>query len=252
LVKNVPKNLHNRDAFGKSLLDFYKTGKETVTKVIRVEDGYEDDMLISQYFQLFEEWPTLDRALVQWMYGRILDVGVGGGRLARHMQDKGHDVVGIDISPSAVEAAKANGVRDVRLHNILEGPLEEEKFDTIVLLGNNLGIAGTHANIGPFLKTLASMLEPGGRIIGTQLNWERTDKPEHLKFQEDNRKAGKHPVEITLRIEYNIHSEDFAWCLVNQLELIEISSHIGLEPEAILDCREQYGYVLKVPEPIDS
>jgi SAM-dependent methyltransferase len=233
-------------------MDYQKTGQEIIMKVIRLEDGYVDELPASFYFQPFEEWSALDRALVQWMTGRILDVGTGAGRLALHMQKNGHDVVGIDISPSAVEAARAYGVRDVREHNILDGSLDGEIFDTIVLLGQNLGIAGKHANFGSFLKTLASMLAPGGRIIGTQLNWERTTKPEHLKFQNDNRNAGNHPVEITLRIEYGNFSEDFAWCLVNQIELIEIAGHIGLEPEAILDCRDQYGYVLRVPIPAES
>jgi len=252
LVKDVSNNIHNRDAFGKSLLDFQKTGQENIMKVIRLEDGYVDELPASFYFQPFEEWSALDRALVQWMTGRILDVGTGAGRLALHMQENGHDVVGIDISPSAVEAARAIGVRDVREHNILDGSLDGEIFDTIVLLGQNLGIAGKHANFGSFLKTLASMLAPGGRIIGTQVNWERTTKPEHLKFQEDNRKAGNHPVEIILRIEYDSYSEDFAWCLVNQLELIEIADDIGLVPEAIIDCCDLYGYILRLPKPVDS
>lgn len=236
------------DAFGKALLDYHRTGAETVSKVIRLDDGNEEDMPMSHYFQPYEKWAPLDRAIVHWMDGRILDVGVGAGRLALHLQDKGHDVVGIDISPKSVEVAGSLGVRDVRLHNILKGPLDEEKFDTIALLGQNLGIAGFHGNVGPFLKSLANMLKPGGRITGTQINWERTDKPEHLKFQNDNRDAGRHPVEMTLRISYDGLNEDFSWCLTNQLELIEIADDIGLEPETIIDCRDRYGYVLRVPQ----
>jgi SAM-dependent methyltransferase len=236
------------DAFGKALLDLHETGKETVSRVIRLDDGRGEDMESSTYFQPFDEWPALDRALVQWMEGRVLDVGVGAGRLALFLQEKGHDVVGIDQSPGAVEVARARGVKDVLLHDILSGPLDGESFQVIALFGANLGIAGFHGNVGPFLETLGKMLTPGGRIIGTQLNWERTTKAEHLAFQEANRKAGKHPVEFTLRISYGGLDEDFSWCLTNQEELVEVAGAVGLVPEAIIDCREPYGYVLKLPQ----
>ena len=235
------------DAFGKALLDFHETGKETMSLVIRLDDGSEQEMESSSYFQPFDEWQPLDRALAQWMEGRVLDVGVGAGRLALFLQEKGHDVVAIDQSPSAVEVARARGVKDVRVHDILSGPLDGESFQAIALFGANLGIAGFHRNVEPFLETLMKMLTPGGRIIGTQVNWERTTNPEHLAFQEANRKAGKHPVEFTLRIFYAGLNEDFSWCLTNQKELVEIAGAVGLVPEAIIDCCDNYGYVLKLP-----
>ncbi len=236
------------DAFGKALLDFHNTGEETVSIVRRIEDGNCEEMPSSPYFRAFDEWNPLDRALSAWIEGRVLDVGVGAGRLSLYLQEKGHEVVGIDISPGALEVSRARGAKDVRQLDILDGILDCEKFHTIALFGNNLGIAGFHENVGPFLQCLSHMLTPGGRVIGSHLNWERTRKPKHLEFQEANRQAGRHPVDMTLRIEYGGIEETFSWCLTNQVELAEIAKSVGLATEATIDCGGMYGYVLGLPE----
>jgi len=236
------------DAFGKALIDFHNTGEETISIIRRVEDNNVDEMPSSPYFRAFDEWDPLDRALSAWMEGRVLDIGMGAGRLSLHLQGKGHDVVGVDLSPGALEVSSARGVRDVRQLDILDGILDGEKFRTIALFGHNLGIAGFHENVGSFLELLSRMLTPGGRIVGTQINWDRTDKPEHLGFQEANRRAGRHPVDMTLRIEYGGIEETFSWCLTNQTELVEIAKSVGLAIEAIIDCGGMYSYVLRLPE----
>ncbi|MCX6647372.1 MAG: class I SAM-dependent methyltransferase [bacterium] len=231
------------DAFGQAFLDHMKSGSEVMTKIVRVEDGNVEDHPISIYFQTFDEWNPLDRALMQWVKGRVLDVGVGAGRVALYLQEQGFDVVGIDLSPGAIETCVKRGVKDARLHNILESPLDE-KFDAILMLGYNLGIAATHANVAPYLDRMKSMLNPGGRIIFNQVNWQRTEKPEHLKFHEAMRKIGRYPVEMTLKIVYGKLEETFGWCLTSQEELVDIAKTVGLKPEAIIDCGGIYGAVL--------
>ncbi len=143
---------------------------------------------------------------------------------------------------------KERGLRDVRLHDVLHGPLENEQFDSIILFGQNLGIAGFHENVGPYLQTLKSMLKPGGRIIGTQIYWNRTTKKKHLDFQQANREPGRFPAEIRLRISYGDIDEDFSWVLTDQEDLVEIAERAGLKAEAILDCGEMYGSVLQPAE----
>lgn len=235
------------DAFGQAFLDYMESGQEVITQIVRVEDGNVEDHPISIYFQTFDEWAPYDRALMQWVDGLVLDVGVGAGRAALYLQEQGYRVTGIDLSPGAVETCKKRGVKDARLHNILEKPLDE-KFDTILMMGHNLGIAATHANVGPYLERMKSMLNPDGRIILTQVNWNRTDRPEHLNFHEAMRKTGKYPVEMTLKIIHGELVESFGWCLTSQEELVEIAEKIGLKPAAIIDCGGIYGAVLEMSE----
>ena len=77
---------------------------------------------------------------MRFVRGRVLDLGCGAGRLGLHLQSRGHEVVGIDVSPLAVEIARQRGLADARL-GTLDGTLRAgERFDTILLLGNNLGL----------------------------------------------------------------------------------------------------------------
>jgi len=241
------------DSFGKALLDFYSTGEEAISLVIRTEDGNEEEMPSSEYFNAFENWSPIDRALTQWIDGRVLDIGTGAGRLALYLQETGHQVVAIDLSDGAMEVSRARGVSDVRRHDILAGPLDGEKFDSICLFGMNLGIAGLNSNKRNFLTTIQSMLNPGGRIIGTHVNWERTSKKAHIDFQRQLREQGRYPVEMVLKIRYSGIDEDFSWVLTNQDELRDLCEDVGLDVEIIIESSGGiYGYVLKLHQVEDS
>ena len=114
------------------------------------------------------------------------------------------------------------------------------------------GIAGFADYRSKFLTTLMEMLNPGGRIVGTQINWERTTRKEHIDFQRQLKDIGKHPVEMTLRISYDGIDEDFSWVLTNQDELADLCDEVGLEVEVIIETSDgMYGYVLKLP-PVDA
>jgi len=233
------------DAFGKAILDCYETGEEAMTTLYRVEDGNEEEMPASDYFATFDDWTPTDRALTNWVHGRILDIGAGAGRVSLHFQEKGHDVVAVDLSEGCLKVLEKRGVKNIRRHNILEGPLEGEKFDTICLFGMNLGIPGLAKNRSQFIADLKSMLNPGGRIIGTQVNWDKTTKKIHIDFQRQLRDEGKHPVEMTLRFHYKGVEEDFSWVLTNSEELEKLAEVHGLELESCIEISNAtYGYVL--------
>ncbi|GAB3285696.1 class I SAM-dependent methyltransferase [Parasphingorhabdus pacifica] len=68
--------------------------------------------------------------------GTVLDPGCGSGDNAIHLAEHGHDVLGIDFSPAAVERARANAVaRNAHLRFEVADALDlgsEPRFDTIV------------------------------------------------------------------------------------------------------------------------
>jgi 2-polyprenyl-3-methyl-5-hydroxy-6-metoxy-1,4-benzoquinol methylase len=70
--------------------------------------------------------------------GRVLDVGSGGGRWSLFLQKKGHDVLGIDISPLGVKICKERGLRNVIVKSISEVDSSLGKFDTILMMGTTL------------------------------------------------------------------------------------------------------------------
>ncbi len=72
--------------------------------------------------------------------GRVLDIGCGPGRHSLWLQERGFDVVAIDISPLVVRVAKARGVKISFIMAAQNLAFTPNSFDTVLLLGNNFGI----------------------------------------------------------------------------------------------------------------
>jgi 2-polyprenyl-3-methyl-5-hydroxy-6-metoxy-1,4-benzoquinol methylase len=130
--------LKEQDAYGDALLAKAR-GDDDAEAVIERDDGYVDIDHID-YLSPFRQWSRAERAAAARAQGPVLDVGCGPGRLARHLQDRGHEVVGIDVSPGAVQAARELGVRDVHLCGAAQVSGADGPFDTIAMFGNNLGL----------------------------------------------------------------------------------------------------------------
>jgi SAM-dependent methyltransferase len=100
---------------------------------------------------------------------RILDAGCGPGRVGGALAARGHDVVGVDVDPELIDAAR----RDHPGVDWLVGDLAEldlpaqgitDGFDLIVSAGNVLTFLapGTARAV---LSRLAAHLRPGGRLV---------------------------------------------------------------------------------------
>jgi SAM-dependent methyltransferase len=62
---------------------------------------------------------------------RVLDVGCGTGALAKHFQERGYDVTGIDVATRMVSMARRNGI-DCAVGDILSGlPFQDHEFDLV-------------------------------------------------------------------------------------------------------------------------
>ncbi len=51
---------------------------------------------------------------MEFVNGRVLDVGCGAGRHSLYLQKKGFDVLGIDVSPLAVKVCRLKGVKKLK------------------------------------------------------------------------------------------------------------------------------------------
>jgi SAM-dependent methyltransferase len=105
--------------------------------------------------------------------GRVLEYGVGTGRVALPMARRGQRVVGVDVSAEMLASfaadlrAEAPAVRErVRLvHADARTLVLPERFDAITCPYN--GIAHHHglAELGAFLERVRQHLEPGGVLV---------------------------------------------------------------------------------------
>jgi SAM-dependent methyltransferase len=180
------------DAFGKMLLD--GTGPE----IIERDDGFLDAVK-PVYFEPVARWPAVERRALRWVRGRVLDAGLGAGRAALELQRRGRSVVGIDVSPGAVEVARERGVHDARLLAFEKVDGSIGRFDTILMLGNNFGLFGSPSKAKRLLRRLRPLAD---RIVAGSNDPYATDDPAHLAYQEQNRKRGRMPGQLRLRVRY--------------------------------------------------
>jgi len=109
------------DAFGQELWAYYK-GQE-VFEVVERDDGYVDAMSPKVYFSEYEDWHPIEKRAMEFVKGRVLDLGCGAGRHSLYLQKKGFDIFGIDISPLAIKICK---LRDLKKAEVMA--IEEVNF----------------------------------------------------------------------------------------------------------------------------
>jgi SAM-dependent methyltransferase len=168
------------------------------TEIIERDDGFIDTAKCL-YFAPVTQWPAVERQALRWVRGRVLDAGMGAGRVALELQRRGRSVVGIDISPGALKVARGRGVRDVRLLAFEEVDDSLGRFDTIVMFGNNFGLFGSANKARRLLRKLRPITD---RIVAASLDPHATEDPAHLAYYERNRERGRMPGQLRARVRY--------------------------------------------------
>ena len=123
--------------------------------------------LLAEGSDIVGEARTVDAMVARG--SRILDAGCGFGRVGGHLASVGHTVVGVDVDPTLIDAARADhpdvtwlvgdlARLDLAAHGI------PEPFDAIVCAGNVLPFAAP-ATRQDVLRGFARHLRPGGRAI---------------------------------------------------------------------------------------
>lgn len=194
-------DLPETDAFGAMCLDYHERGDA-------FEAAERDDGLLELpggpelYFERPAEWESLDRTAVEWAEGRVLDVGCGPGRHALALQERGHDVTGIDRSPGALRVARDRGVADARILDVADVGELNQRFDAVVMLGNNFGLVGSAERAPAVLGSLAAVTTDDATLVAASMDPTMTDREVHLDYHERNRERGRLPGRVRIRTRY--------------------------------------------------
>jgi SAM-dependent methyltransferase len=190
-----------QDAFGHVMYD-YLHGIHS-REIIERDDGF---FSISSgpvlYFAPFDDWPAIEQKAMEYVCGRVLDVGCGAGRHSLYLQEQGLDVLGVDNSPLCLEVCRQRSVRMVKGLSVTQLSSRLGVFDTVLMLGNNFCLVGNPRRARWLLRRLAKMTPLQGRILAGLRNPYNTDQPEHLEYHAWNRSRGRYSGQARIRVHY--------------------------------------------------
>lgn len=248
------------DVLGNALSDYFhktSTGKLWVNN----KYGPREEMPVDVYFREAEDMPELEWIALQQCKGKVLDVGAGAGSHALVLQQMGLDITALDISPKAAAVMKLRGVEKILCQDFFalrlrdNGPTNAElpetgldepgsqvsetaeagSFDTLLLLMNGIGLAGTVEGLRNFLAKARSLLRPGGRLI-----FDSSD----VAYMYDGKipKTPDYYGEILYQYEYRKQQSDwFKWLFIDRKTLGEIAASEGWHTELLFgDEWDQY------------
>jgi SAM-dependent methyltransferase len=186
--------------------------------------------------------PEIEKKALSLVKGKILDIGCGAGSHSLYLTERDFDVTSIDISPNAVEACRKRGVRNVRVQDMMS--VENEKFDTILLLMNGTGIFGKLENTAQYLQKLNSTLAVGGQVL--------IDSSDIIYMFDDDDDGGKwvpgddYYGELTFYLTYKGQQESpFDWLYLDYNTLQNAALANGLRCEMVLE-GEHYDYLARL------
>ena len=232
-----------KDLFGTAILD-YQTNNSPEDLITETTISEEDEMSVAYLFRDFSGMPILDQKALLLAKGKVLDVGCGAGSHSLYLQNEKKLVVtAIDISEKAIEACIMRGVSNAKVEDILLFETDE-KFDTIILLMNGIGIFGKVENISKYLQKLKSLLAENGQIL--------IDSSDIIYMFDEDEDGGKwisgdkYYGELEFTITYKGEKEaPFPWLYMDYNTLQNAAVANGLQCELVLE-GEHYDYLVKL------
>jgi len=220
------------DILGESIEDYFK-GTRNHKLWVHDEHGPNLEMPIKTYFRNEKNMPLLEQKALGLCKGKILDIGAGAGSHALWLQNKGFAVTALEISPKAAAVIKSRGVNNVIQQDIFS--FKNQKFDTLLLLMNGIGLSGTTEGLKRFLKHAKSLLNPEGQLLFDSSDIAYLYEGEPFPM---NHYYG----EIKCRYEYKKQFSDWiTWLYIDQNYLINIAEKSGFHTEIIFeDGNDQY------------
>lgn len=194
-------------------------------------------------FRTFADMPSIEKKALQLCKGKVLDIGCGSGSHSLYLQKKGHEVTALDFSKGAIEVAKTKGVQQTHYGDIFD--FDGDKFDTLLLLMNGVGIAGNLNKLNDLLTKLKSLLNINGQIL--------LDSSDII-YMFDTDEDGGHWIpnnvsyygEVEFQMEYkHMKSASFPWLYLDFNTLRRAAGYHDFECELVRE-GEHYDYLARL------
>jgi len=227
-----PTNSMNpSEVLGQALSDYYM-GRTPLNIIVHSPDFDPDTQAVSYYFRTLVEMPEIEKEAIRLTRGKVLDMGAAAGAHSLELQKMGFDVTALELSSEACKVMKLRGVNKILNGNIFDAPVE--KYDTILMLMNGIGLVQTIDGLSNFLRHIKGFLNPGGQLLFDSANLIylfRDEETDEAVINLNERYYG----EIEFVMEYKgIKSESFFWLYIDFDTLCHYAEIEGIRPELIL------------------
>lgn len=223
------------DPIGLAILDYANTKKPA--DIIVSSDICEDDIIpVEVLFRTYDEMPELEKQAIDRCEGRVLDVGAGAGVHASVLNDNGHEVLAIDISKGAVDYMQKKGIKAEKIAFL---DVKDQKFDTILMLMNGIGVAGKLSELENFLKHAKSLLNPGGRILcdSSDIKYLYEDEDGSMWIDLNSEYYGNFRFQMKYKKE---KGPWFDWLYVDFDNLFKAAKNVGLKASKVYEQEDNY------------
>ena len=230
-----------KDPMGTAIAEYYAKGTAAKLRVFSSQ-FYEDEIPVDTLFRTLDDMPTQEQEALRLCRGRVLDVGAGSGCHSLELMNRGMEVVAIDISTLSVDVMRQRGI-DARVADFFDKTFDE-KFDTILMAMNGIGIVGKIERLPEYFMRLKQILAPGGQVLldSSDIRYVFENEDGSLDIDPDSGYYG----EIDYRMQYRgIRGETFDWLYIDFETLSTYAWQYGFRCEKCLD-GEHYDYLAKL------
>ena len=230
-----------KDPMGRAISDYYHTRKAGKLRVLS-SMFYEDEIPVATLFRDFADMPIQEQKAIELCRGNVLDVGAGSGCHSVILKERGLAPVAIDISELSVEVMKERGL-DARNINFFDETFTD-KFDTIMLAMNGIGIVGKIDRLPLFFRSIKRLLAPGGQVLldSSDISYVFMDDDGGMDID----LAAGYYGEIDYKMRYkNITGAPFDWLYIDFDTLSMYAEEHGFICEKCID-GEHYDYLARL------
>ena len=230
-----------KDPMGRAISDYYHTRKAGKLRVLS-SMFYEDEIPVATLFRDFADMPIQEQKAIELCRGNVLDVGAGSGCHSVILKERGLAPVAIDISELSVEVMKERGL-DARNINFFDETFTD-KFDTILLAMNGIGIVGKIDRLPLFFRSIKRLLAPGGQVLldSSDISYVFMDDDGGMDID----LAAGYYGEIDYKMRYkNITGAPFDWLYIDFDTLSMYAEEHGFICEKCID-GEHYDYLARL------
>lgn len=209
---------------------------------VRDDLGGREELPVQIFFRGEGDLSGCERAALGRVRGRVLDVGAGAGALSLILVGRGFEVTSIDVLPEAVKVMRSRGLPDAHC-SWLEHYRPNKRFETILVLMNGAGLAGTLEGLPRLLAAAGGLLAPAGQILMDSTDPMPTAGGGQAVLE---REDGRYLGEVQFQLEYSgQRGPPFPYLLVDPNTFREVAEGAGWMFE-VLHHEVEGGYLARL------